>query len=316
VITFRPRAENDDRDIVALHNRQEADSAPLTLDRYRLEAAELAAGGPGEQWVAVEAGRIIGVGSLAHAWWTGRPDSYTAQIRVEQGRRCEGIGNRLAGLLRTRLSALQATHLTGWVRVDAPDGRRFAAAQGFSETGEILEEYRLYVPDAATTGYAELAARLREAGLRILSLAEVGPMGEPLLRALQRLWADPDAEPRDQAVQDDAFAAWQREVLHAPGVSPETHWVALDGERPVGTTFLKRLSADAFENDYTSVAPAHRGRGIATALKLEAIAWARQHGVRWFYTSSLVGNAPMIAVNRRLGYQAGVRRLAVARELP
>ena len=81
-------------------------------------------------------------------------------------------------------------------------------------------------------------------------------------------------------------------------------------------TFLKRLSDDAAENDYTGVASTYRGRGIARALKLRAIAWARQRGVRWFYTSSEIGNARMIAVNRRLGYEPGVRRLEVARDRP
>jgi GNAT superfamily N-acetyltransferase len=81
-------------------------------------------------------------------------------------------------------------------------------------------------------------------------------------------------------------------------------------------SFLKRLSDDAAENDFTGVAPDYRGRGIATALKRQAIAWAQGNGVRWFYTSSEVGNAPMIAINRRLGYQPGVRRRQITREFP
>ena len=58
----------------------------------------------------------------------------------------------------------------------------------------------------------------------------------------------------------------------------------------------------------------HRGRGIASALKLRAIAWAGGQGVRWFYTSSEIGNTPLIAINRRLGYRPGVRRLEVAQD--
>ncbi len=99
-------------------------------------------------------------------------------------------------------------------------------------------------------------------------------------------------------------------------MSAETHWVALDGERPVGMAFLKQLTDDAAENDYTCVAATHRGRGIATALKLRSIAWARQHGVRRLFTSSVIGNTPIIAINKHLGYQVGVRRLAVERDFP
>jgi GNAT superfamily N-acetyltransferase len=89
----------------------------------------------------------------------------------------------------------------------------------------------------------------------------------------------------------------------------------MDGERPVGMTFLKRLSQNAAENDYTGVAPSHRGRGIARALKLRAIAWAKENGVDWFYTGSEIGNVRMIGVNRQLGYEPGPRRMEVAREL-
>lgn len=62
------------------------------------------------------------------------------------------------------------------------------------------------------------------------------------------------------------------------------------------------MSDNVAENEYRCVAPAYRGRGIAVALKLRAIAWARQQGVRWFYTSSETGNGPMIAINKHLGY--------------
>ncbi|HEY8287516.1 MAG TPA: GNAT family N-acetyltransferase, partial [Chloroflexota bacterium] len=191
-----------------------------------------------------------------------------------------------------------------------------AAARGFRETGECLEEYRLHLPEANIDAYAGLEARLEASGIRIATLAELGAGEEMFLRALQRLWADSSETLPDPEGLTDSFSSWRREVLDAAGSSAETHWVALDGERPVGMTFLKRLSMGAAENDYTCVASTYRGRGIAAALKLRTVAWARRQGVRWFYTSSEVGNAPMIALNQRLGYQAGVRRLAVARDLP
>ncbi len=312
---FRLRCADDDADIVTLYALQEPDSAPMTVARYRMEQAEQIADRQGEQWVAVDAGRVVGLGSFASAWWTGQRGSYTIHISVDQRRWRQGIGGELFRLLRARLSALEATLLLDWVRADAAQGRHFAAAQGFRETGAILEEYRLHVPEAITDPYAGLEGRLEGAGLRVASLAELGADDEPLLRGLQRLWAGVGDAPPDSARLAASFPSWQREVLDAAGASPETHWVALDGGCPVGMSFLKRLSEDAAENDYTCVAPAHRGRGIAVALKLRALAWARQQGVHWFYTSSEAGNAPMIAINERLGYLASARRVAVARDL-
>ena len=108
--------------------------------------------------------------------------------------------------------------------------------------------------------------------MRIASLAELGRDDELFLRDLQRVSADSGDGPPDPEQVGASFASWRRQVLDAAGMSPETHWVALDGDRPVGMTFLKRLSDDAAENDYTGVASTHRGRGIAPALKLRAIA--------------------------------------------
>jgi GNAT superfamily N-acetyltransferase len=202
------------------------------------------------------------------------------------------------------------------VRADAEDGRRFAAVWGFRETGEYLEEYQLHVPDVAIDTDAGPVARLEAEGIRITSLAELGADDPAFLRALQQLWVEAGDRSADPERLAESFPSWPRDVLNGAGLSAETHWIAVDNGRPVGMAFLKRLSEDAAENDYTCVASTHRGRGIATALKLRSIAWARQHGVRRLFTSCEIENTPMIAINKRLGYQVGVRRLAVARALP
>jgi GNAT superfamily N-acetyltransferase len=315
-LTLRPRAAGDDARIVEINNQQEGDSLPLTLARYRAEHAEQAADGQSEQWVAVDRDQLVGVGSFHPAWWTDHPGIYAGEIRVDPGRWRQGIGTRLYDLLQSRLLTREAIRLLSWVREDAAHARRFAARHGFYETGQVVQECRLHVPAAETERYEGGEERLRREGVRIASLAELGRDDELFLRGLQRVSADSGDGPPDPESLGDSFATWRRQVIHGAGMSPETHWVALDGDRPVGMTFLKRLSDDAAENDYTGVASTHRGRGIAPALKLRAIAWARHHGVNWFHTSSEVGNTRMIAINRGLGYQPGVRRLEVARDLP
>jgi GNAT superfamily N-acetyltransferase len=315
-LTLRPRTTGDDARIVEIYNQQEGDSLPLTLERYRAEHADSAADRQGEQWVALDQDRLVGVGSFHAAWWTGDPGIYVGEIRVDPSRWRQGIGTRLSDQLRSRLLTREAARLLSWVRADAAGARRFAARHGFRETGQVIQDCRLYVPEAETDYYAGVDERLRRDGLRIASLAELGRDDEPFLQALHQVSTDSGDEPPDSEQLCDSFPTWRRQVLDAAGMSPETHWVALDGDRPVGMTFLKRLSEDAAENDYTGVASTHRGRGIAPALKLRAIAWAQQHGVNWFYTSTEVGNTRMIAINTRLGYQQGVRRVEVARDLP
>jgi RimJ/RimL family protein N-acetyltransferase len=57
------------------------------------------------------------------------------------------------------------------------------------------------------------------------------------------------------------------------------------------------------EHGLTSVAASHRNRGIATALKQAQIAWASRSGYRELMTSTQADNAPMRAVNDKLGYE-------------
>jgi GNAT superfamily N-acetyltransferase len=56
-------------------------------------------------------------------------------------------------------------------------------------------------------------------------------------------------------------------------------------------------------NATTGVIRAYRGRKIAQALKALAACYARQHGAREIGTDNDSLNAPMLAVNRKLGYQ-------------
>jgi GNAT superfamily N-acetyltransferase len=311
----QPHVAGDDAGIVEIYNRQEGDSLPLTLARLRAERAEQSSGGSVEEWVALEGEQLVGAGRFSGAWWTGQPGIYAVEIRVEPSWWRRGTGTQLYDQLRSRLLCREATRLVSWVRADVTPARGFAVRHGFQETGKIIQEYRLHVPEANTDDLDGGEERLRREGLRIASLAELGREDEPFLRALQAVWADSGDEPPDLERLRDSFSSWRRGVLQGPGLSLETHWVALDGEQPVGMSFLKRLSEDAAENDYTGVASTHRGRGIATALKRRAIAWARERGVRRFFTSSEIGNARMIGINRRLGYKPGVQRLEVARDL-
>ena len=68
---------------------------------------------------------------------------------------------------------------------------------------------------------------------------------------------------------------------------------------------------DRMENAFTGVHCDHRGRGIAQSLKALTIVHAQQAGVSEILTENDSENAPVLAVNRKLGYKPwpGVYRL-------
>jgi GNAT superfamily N-acetyltransferase len=312
---IRPRRPEDDPRIVEIYSDQEADSAPLTVDRLREEVDESSPESRRETWVAAREDSILGFGGFLPAWWTGDPAVFSLDLRVDRTYWRHGIGSQLFEFLQTRVRQIGGRRVMSWVRTDFPQSLPFAAGRGFRRTGDEVEDYRLCVPKASTSVYVGLEDRLGETGIRIVSLAEVGA-DTAFLHRLRELWGEqgqPSAGTPEQIQR--SFNVWRYQALAAPGLSPETHWIALEGDRPVGTTFLKRLSPAAAENDFTAVAPSHRGRGIAPALKLRAIGWARANDIDWFYTSSEVRNHPMLTINRRLGYVPGAHRLELTGDI-
>jgi GNAT superfamily N-acetyltransferase len=81
-------------------------------------------------------------------------------------------------------------------------------------------------------------------------------------------------------------------------------WVALEGGRPVGISWLAYypIAGNVF-TEMTGVARAARGKGVATALKLKTIEQALAAGVDTVLTQNDAGNAAILKINRALGYQ-------------
>ena len=100
---------------------------------------------------------------------------------------------------------------------------------------------------------------------------------------------------------------------------PEGQILAADGDAVVG---LSAVTYDASANTanqlMTAVARPYRGRGIAEALKLRAIEYALACGAANIRTRNDSANAPMLAVNHKLGFrpEPGLYRLVCTLETP
>jgi RimJ/RimL family protein N-acetyltransferase len=79
--------------------------------------------------------------------------------------------------------------------------------------------------------------------------------------------------------------------------------VALEGDAWIGMAGLSDWRSRGFMfNEMTGVRADRRGRGIALALKVLGIRFARTTGARRLYTFHDARNVAAIALNRRLGY--------------
>jgi mycothiol synthase len=268
---------------------------PTELEELRWQDANY----PGERFVAEVAGETVGVATVGQII-SYRPDyeRWWVTVRVRESYRRQGIGSALLVVGSRAARAVGKTGLQTSLSERHTDGQAFLQHRGFVE----FDRYRMVDLDL---GRIPKPAIDQPAGVEITTLA-ARPDLVAGVHAVAEL-AFPDIPHADEPMQAGSFDEFRKRDVERPGMPSEAFYVALDtatGE-VVGYASLMRIPGrpDAAWHDMTAVAPAHRGRGIATALKRATIAWAMDAGMRVLETGNDVENAPMRAVNAALGYR-------------
>lgn len=227
---------------------------------------------------------------------------------VDRAHRRRGIGGALYQRAIRFAQQRGATMLRAWVYHSTPDdpGPLFLARRGFVETARRQTAHL----DLATFDAARCAAALRavdQQGIRILSYGEL-----PDSLANRHKLFDLYIATGFQAA-DANFEAWAAAQIDNADWSVETVLIAEHGASWIGLTRtqLQNCVTGAARITATATLPEWRGRGIATALKTHGIAALRAQGGTVLLTSNRVDNAPILAVNRKLGYVPGPLELTL-----
>jgi GNAT superfamily N-acetyltransferase len=257
-------------------------------------------------WVAEHEGDVVAWAEARFDWSVSEPGAGEGFIAVLPAVRRRGIGSELYGRCEEHLVARGARKLATSVVEGDEDGRRFAEARGFEATRR--ERLSTLDPRRVRADRAEAPA-----GFRVVSLREL--LDRPA--ELHALYAEaardvPSDEPHDRLGYDE----WLREIFGNPLLDPDASAIVLDGDRPVALAWLlvDRESGLA-EHELTGTLRAYRGRGLATLAKLAAIRWCAENGVTELLTDNDAENAPMLAINDRLGYRPTYVYVEYAREL-
>ncbi len=111
------------------------------------------------------------------------------------------------------------------------------------------------------------------------------------------------------------YAEWEDHVLRHPLFTPEGSFVAyVDGAPAAVSLLIADRESGRAANMFTGTLRAFRGRGLGLAVKLASIEWAAANGITALMTTNDERNAPMLAINRRLGYVPAGRRVDWLRE--
>jgi mycothiol synthase len=262
-------------------------------------------------------GRVVGWGEVAHQPWQFHPRKYGLRLEVAPDARRRGVGGALLARLLDELRGRDAL----LVRAAAAEGDAasvgFLTRRGFREVWRNLAS-RLDVGAFDPAPFAAAAERVARQGVTLSTLAADRARDGGVLREVYDLYVVCNRSQAElEPVTPPAFDTFVAAELEGPRALPEAWFLARAGGRVVGLSTLERLpgAADALEAGYTAVAPAHRGRGIALALKLRAITYAAGHGYREIRTDSNAGNARMLGINAALGFVPTPARITFERRL-
>lgn len=230
--------------------------------------------------------------------WLGNVESAAAwaELCVLPEHRGRGIGR---ALLR-RLSESAFEHGKGELRFDVEEGDEpshdFLARRGFAVVGR-RQDSELLVAEADVTAVDP------PAGVRITTLAAEPELAAEVYRVA--LEAEPDSPSEEQSHTVRPYEEWRRLELEAPDSAAEGQFVAVAEGRAVSYAFIapSDIEDDLAWHQMTGTLRAWRGRGVAGALKRAAVLWARETGIDRLRTSNDETNAPMLAINRRMGYR-------------
>jgi mycothiol synthase len=253
-------------------------------------------------------GTLAGYAFYAHTPWAFDPKVFWASVRCDPSYRRRGIGRELYTKVVDDLARIGATR----VLMEATEGDEAVIAalvrRGFREQMRSTE-YILKTSDARLEDFRRYDERVEAAGIEIFALpalAERDPGWLPKLHALH------NDVMRDIPLPDEIdpfrpLPAFQEYLCGLPEALPDACFVAARGERYVGECVLHRSQVDpgCLDHLITGIDRAYRGSGVAIALKLRTIEYARSKGYERISTWVESNNPGMVEINRRFGFVRG-----------
>jgi GNAT superfamily N-acetyltransferase len=311
-------AEPDLAACLAISNALDPASQVSLPEAQREDAAWNATRYHRSRYVAEDAsGRILGWGEIAHTPWQSHPDKYGLSLEVNPGHRRRGVGGLLLGRLLEELRERDGL----LVRTVATEGDAettdFLVRRGFREVWRQLES-RLEIAEFDPTPFAGAAARVEGQGVSITTLAAEIVRDQTMLRELYELYETCNLGQEElDPLTPQPFEEFIASEVNGAGALLEAWFLAYADHRLVALSTLQRLrgSPDGLEPGYTAVHPDYRGRGIALALKLQTISFAREHGYRYIKTDSNAVNTRMLGINAALGFRPLPARITFERAL-
>lgn len=301
VCTIRPFTPEDYEAYCAVNNAVYPEY-PETPDEVRHEDAQRHAKLLWGRFLAETDGQAVGVASYGQVLGAYHPQRFRINVAVLPEREAQGIGAALYEQLLAALEPYDPISLRTEVREDAGRALRFAADRGFVEDMRE-QESKIDLAAFAPEQFADDLKRTEAAGIVIRTVGELKDTDPDYQHKLYDLmWALAQDIPHTVELTRAPIEEFCKRFEN-PNFLWDGNLIALEADRYVGTSVLwaSQGTPDLFTGT-TGVLREYRGRGIATALKVRALTWAKERGAPFVRTWNEVNNNAMLGINFRLGF--------------
>ncbi len=254
-------------------------------------------------WAIGEGEGVVGWAATRVMVETSEPGVGWIGVDVHPERRRTGLGTMLLEAAELHARQVGVTRLLAWSRGDEASAA-FARAHGYDQTAsnEIL------VVDPR-----ELGPPVPPAGVEVKPYTAFVDDPLPIYHVDATSLLDEPGEARIDALSYDY---WLERCWRHPSLDHDASMVVLVDGVAAATTMLHTDRASGRGQNYgTGTLREFRGRGLARLAKQASLIHAAQLGCRTIYTGNDVTNAPMLAINRKLGYRTCTTELSWSKEL-
>jgi len=277
---------------------------PESVEEWKEEDEKRPAHLKRRRWLAEIEDQTVGYACYDQSEWMYHPRLFNFFAAVLPERQGQGIGRALYATVMAALAPLDPLRVGARCRSDYARSMGFLSDRGFVEDLRDWES-RLDVPGFDPAPFAGHVERVIASGIRIVTLRELIEDDPEHRRKLYELDVTLAKDvPSPEPLTAPSAESFERYVFESRDLLPEGYFVALDGRRYVGLSALWKSDEEpgTLYTGLTGVRREYRRRGIALALKLRAIEYARSRGIRTLKTWNESNNRAMLSINEALGF--------------
>ena len=248
-------------------------------------------------------GEVVGFGEYKHLFFSYHPRKFAIDIEVRPEWQKRRVGGMLYHQIMQELSRMEAETASPLVLSTSISAVEFLLKRGFVQKRVGIES-RLDLEDFDPHRFSASVDSLRGIGMTITSFSDEMTNNQSAGKKFKDL-EDSGAADVPGALSDLPmnFHDYEIIILNNPLMIWEGSFVAkLGGVYAGSSSIFESGQSGMVDQGFTVVNPAYRGRGVARALKAQVATCAKSKGYRYIRTYNDSENAPMLAVNRKIGF--------------